>query len=104
MPIVLNRLQQIKVGGVVLRTFIYDTNTLDGSFTGHGTGRLVAVQNAPFTEVQSGIGIQVNEMYSYTIAGQPDTKRLQVNETPPAPGPPRPAPWMPPTRTILKER
>ena len=81
---VLNRLQQIKVGGVVLRTFIYDTNTLDGSFTSYGTGRLVAVQNAPFTEVQSGIGIQFNEMYSYTIAGQPNKKRLQVNETPPS--------------------
>ena len=35
-------------GSVVLRSFMYDSNTLDGSFTSYGQGRLVAVQNAQF--------------------------------------------------------
>ena len=38
-----NRLYQIFVGGALLRTFLYDSNTLDGSFTAYGAGRLVAV-------------------------------------------------------------
>ena len=80
----MNRLQQIQVGGNLLRTFIYDTNTLDSTFPSHGTGRLVAVQYPGF-----GGGslptIQFNEMYSYKISGQVETKRLQVNETPPYP-------------------
>jgi hypothetical protein len=67
----------------MLRTFIYDTNTLDGSFTSYGAGRLVAVQHPSFTA--GAAGIQFNEMYSYTIAGQPTKKRLQINETPPYP-------------------
>ena len=41
------RLTQVQVGSTVLRTFMYDTNTLDSSFSGQYTqGRLVAVQNA----------------------------------------------------------
>lgn len=31
-----NRLYQIFVGGALLRTFMYDTNSLDGSFTTYG--------------------------------------------------------------------
>src|SRR5271166_1647045 len=63
-----NRLTQISVGSNVLRTFIYDTNTLDGSFTSYGAGRLVAVQNAQFTPGSSN-PTQFTEMYSYTQAG-----------------------------------
>ena len=41
------RLTQIMVGSTVLRTFMYDTNTLDSMFSGSYTqGRLVAVQNS----------------------------------------------------------
>ena len=44
------RLTQVQVGSTVLRTFMYDTNTLDGTFSGSYTqGRLVAVQNQAFT-------------------------------------------------------
>jgi RHS repeat-associated protein len=75
-----NRLHQIFVGGVLLRTFMYDTNSLDGTFTSNGYGRLVAVQNAQFTPGSSN-PTEFTEMYSYTIAGQPNKKRLQTNLT-----------------------
>ena len=75
-----NRLYQIKLNGSVLRTFIYDTNNLDGTFTTYGAGRLVAVQNAQFTPGSSN-PTEFTEMYSYTIAGQPNKKRLQTNLT-----------------------
>jgi RHS repeat-associated protein len=77
-----NRLQQIILGSTVLRTFIYDTNTLDGSFSSYGAGRLVAVQNAQTAAGQT--TVTINEMYSYTSAGQPTKKRLQVVETLPS--------------------
>ncbi len=64
----------------MLRTFIYDTNSLDGTFTSYGAGRLVAVQNAQFTPGSSN-PTEFTEMYSYTIAGQPNKKRLQTNLT-----------------------
>ena len=38
-----NRLQQIILGGTVLRTFIYDTNTLDGSFSSYGSSSVVTL-------------------------------------------------------------
>ena len=75
-----NRLYQIKLNGSVLRTFMYDTNSLDGTFTSYGAGRLVAVQNAQFTPGSSN-PTEFTEMYSYTIAGQPNKKRLQANLT-----------------------
>jgi hypothetical protein len=40
----------------------------------------VAVQNAQFTPGSSN-PTQFTEMYSYTIAGQPNKKRLQTNVT-----------------------
>src|ERR1700680_5120102 len=44
------RLTQVTAGSTVLRTFMYDTNTLDGTYSGSYTaGRLVAVQHAAFT-------------------------------------------------------
>jgi len=69
----LNRLTQIKVGTSVLRTFMYDTNTLDGSFSQNSQGRLVAVQNAQSTFTANGSSpsaVQFTEMYSYTSSGQ----------------------------------
>jgi RHS repeat-associated protein len=87
------RLTQIMVGSTVLRTFMYDTNTLDGTFSGSYTqGRLVAVQNQAFTPQGyiPGIGgsnisvpssMQFVEMYAYTQAGLTSGKRLQVQET-----------------------
>ena len=78
-----NQLQQITLNASVRRTFIYDTNTLDASFTSYGAGRLVAVQHPSFTA--GATRIQFNEMYSYAIADQPTKKRLQINETPPYP-------------------
>src|SRR5208282_598139 len=87
------RLTQIMVGSTVLRTFMYDTNTLDSTFSGSYTaGRLVAVQNAAFTPNgyvggNGGNGasvpssVQPIEMYAYTQAGLTSGKRLQVQET-----------------------
>jgi RHS repeat-associated protein len=83
------RLTQVMVGSTVLRTFMYDTNTLDSNFSGSYTaGRLVAVQNAAFTPNGYGGGnistpstMQLVEMYGYTQAGLTSGKRLQVQET-----------------------
>ena len=81
------------VGSTVLRTFMYDTNTLDSTFSGSYTaGRLVAVQQAAFTPqgYVGGVGgsnitvpssMQFVEMYGYTQAGLTSGKRLQVQET-----------------------
>ena len=76
-----NRLWHIYLNGTLFRQFYYDTNPLDGTFSGPYTaGRLVAVKNAQFTPGSSN-PTQFIEMYSYTIAGQPNQKRLQVNLT-----------------------
>jgi len=87
------RLITIKLGSAVLRTFIYDTNTLDSTYSGSFTaGRLVAVQNAAFTpqgyvpgqggsNVTVPSSIQFVEMYNYTQAGLTHGKRLQALET-----------------------
>jgi hypothetical protein len=81
------------VGSTVLRTFMYDTNTLDSNFSGSYTqGRLVAVQNTAIIPngYSGGIGgngasvpssVQFIEMYGYTQAGLTSGKRLQVQET-----------------------
>ena len=75
-----NRLTTISVNGTLLRTFIYDTNTLDNTgFSQNTAGRLAAVQNA-----QVSSGFQLVEMYSYVGAGTagaglPSKKRLQVS-------------------------
>ena len=65
-------------GPQVLRSFVYDNNTLDSSFTTNGAGRLVAVQNAQFTGAPG--TMQLVEMFSYTTAGERNKKRLQVHE------------------------
>ena len=82
-----------QVGSTVLRTFMYDNNTLDSTYSGSYTqGRLVAVQNQAFTPQgylagQGGSNITVPssmqfvEMYGYTQAGLTSGKRLQVQET-----------------------
>jgi RHS repeat-associated protein len=76
-----NRLDHINLGGTLLRQFIYDTNTLDSTFSGpYTSGRLVAVKNAQFTPGSSN-PTEFTEMYSYTLAGQPNKKRLQTNVT-----------------------
>ena len=78
------RLTQVKVGSNVLRTFMYDTNTLSSTFSGSYTeGRLVAVQNAQFNSPGTGAAtaIQFTEMSAYDQAGDVTGKRLQVNET-----------------------
>ena len=92
------RVTQISVGATVLRTFIYDSNSLDGSFSTYSAGRLVAVVHPAFsTGVSPGpnmpAAIQFTEMYSYTQAGQVNTKRLQINQT-------LPTPWGSQTRNL----
>jgi YD repeat-containing protein len=87
------RLTQISVGGTLLRSFMYDTNTLNSTYSGSYTaGRVVAVQNQAFTpqgyvpgQPPSNISVpssmQFVEMYAYTQAGLTSGKRLQVQET-----------------------
>jgi RHS repeat-associated protein len=76
------RMTSISVDGNVIRNFYYDTNPLDGTFSGNTLGRLTAVLHAPFVAVPGTpkISHQFAEMYSYTQAGQPIKKRLQTNE------------------------
>ena len=69
-----------------MRTYYYDTNPLDstGTFSQYAAGRLTAVQYANVLQ-NPNIGstplpIQLNDMYSYTQAGLPSAKRLQVNQ------------------------
>ena len=75
-------------GSKVLRSYMYDSNTLDTSFSGSYTqGRLVAVQNAQFTPGNGALvsWTQLVEMYGYVQAGGVSGKRLQVNEHVPYP-------------------
>ncbi len=79
------RVSLVSVGANNLRTFMYDTNTLDAVFSGTNTkGRLVAVQNAQFNAPGTGVvtALQFTEMFAYTQAGLVNGKRLQANETP----------------------
>jgi RHS repeat-associated protein len=76
------RLTTISVGGNVIRTYIYDSNTLDstGQFSQYGQGRLVAIQHAGSV---SGNGVPTSfiEMFSYTAPGSVAAKRLRVTKT-----------------------
>src|ERR1700719_4182811 len=84
---------QVMVGSTVLRTFMYDTNTLDSTYSGSYTaGRLVAVQHTAFipqgylagqggSNITRPSSMQFVEMYGYTQAGLTSGKRLQVQET-----------------------
>ena len=69
----------------VLRTYYYDTNPLDstGTYSQYAAGRLTAVQYrglVPYSYAPNSPGpIQMVDMYSYTQAGLPAGKRLQVN-------------------------
>jgi len=79
------RLTSITVDGNLLRTYYYDANPLDSTFSGNTLGRLTAVLHAPFVAVPASQGMpkishQFAEMYSYTQAGQPIKKRLQTNQ------------------------
>ena len=82
------RVTQVSVGGNSLRTFMYDNNTLDTSFSGSYTaGRLVAVQNAQVNNLGingtiAPTGIQFTEMYGYTQPGETSKKRLQGERDP----------------------
>jgi RHS repeat-associated protein len=78
------RLTQIRLGGNLYRTFMYDGNSPDPTFSGSYTsGRLVAVQNAQFSAPGTGAvtALQFTEMYAYTQSGQISGKRLQSNQT-----------------------
>ena len=88
-----NRLTTVTLSpSTVLRTYYYDTmpTSMDPNqtFLQYGAGRLTAVQYpaAIYTPIINGIsepaqaGAQMNDMYSYTQAGQVATKRLQVTE------------------------
>jgi YD repeat-containing protein len=87
------RLTTILLGSTVLRSFMYDTNTLDTNYSGSYTqGRLVAVQNLAFTpqgfipgnggsNITVPSSMQFIEMFNYKQSGLTAGKRLQVEET-----------------------
>ncbi|HTR35829.1 MAG TPA: RHS repeat-associated core domain-containing protein [Bryobacteraceae bacterium] len=70
-------------GAQVLRTFIYDTNTIDSSYSGYTAGRLVAVQYpgiAP-TYPNGAYGtINLVDEFAYTQSGLASGKRMKVTE------------------------
>jgi RHS repeat-associated protein len=77
----------VSLGSTVLRTYTYDTNSIDNTFSYNSQGRLTTVQyNVPaisktFDNNNNEIdftGDTVIEMYSYTGAGQVAAKRLRV--------------------------
>jgi len=69
----------------VLRTYIYDTNTIDSSHSSSYTaGRLVAVEYpgiAPTYPTGAHGTISLVDEYAYTQAGLPSGKRLKVSES-----------------------
>jgi RHS repeat-associated protein len=68
-------------GSQVLRTYYYDSNPLAPGFSQYAAGRLAAVQYASTGTNLNGVNqISLIDMYSYTQAGLPAIKRLQVNE------------------------
>ncbi len=70
------------LGSQVLRTYYYDTNPLNTTFSQNPLGRLTAVQYAGLTSRGGDPPpIQLVDMYSYTQAGLPAAKELQVNQT-----------------------
>jgi RHS repeat-associated protein len=69
-------------GTDVLRTYYYDTNPLQSGFSQNALGRLTAVQYPdPLNFFPGTDPVELVDMYSYTQAGLPATKRLQVNES-----------------------
>jgi len=67
------RLYQVSQGTSLLRTYYYDSNPFDGTFSYYTLGRLAAIRYAP---VLGGYG-QFIDMFSYNIPGQVIAKRLQ---------------------------
>ena len=115
------RLTQIMVGSTVLRSFMYDTNTLEPELLRNYTqGRLVAVQNQPFTPqgYQAGQGGSNVTVPATSIhrdvrlrAIRPESgKRLQAQETfkwyvnNVLQNQRKPSTWTRITRTILEEK
>jgi RHS repeat-associated protein len=70
----------VSMGGSVIRTYIYDNNSLDatGQFSQYGQGRLVAIRHAG-TVNSNGITGFI-EMFSYTQPGSIAAKRLRVTK------------------------
>jgi RHS repeat-associated protein len=73
-----------------IRTYAYDTNSVDNTFSQYSQGRLTTVQyNVPaISNTQDNNGHEIDftgdtviEMYSYTGAGQVAAKRLRVTRT-----------------------
>jgi RHS repeat-associated protein len=73
-----NRLSSVTSANVVLRTYYYDANPLNSTFSQYASGRLTAVQYAQYVP-QGTAGLV--DMYSYTQGGLVAAKRLQINET-----------------------
>ena len=88
------RVLTVSLGGspdTVLRTYTYDTNSADSSYSQYASGRLTTVQYSvpSISTVTNRFGQQVNfvgdtvtEMYSYTQPGQVAGKRLRVARQP----------------------
>jgi RHS repeat-associated protein len=81
------RVLTVSLGSTVLRTYTYDTNSVDNTFSQYSNGRVTTLQyNVPaISTTYDNNNNQINftgdtviEMYSYTSPGQVAAKRLRV--------------------------
>jgi YD repeat-containing protein len=77
----------VSVAGTTLRTYSYDTNPYDGTYSQYSAGRLTAIQYAPINyEVYFGSpqgSTTFTDMFTYTQPGQIGGKRLRVTKVQP---------------------
>jgi len=83
----LNRLQTVSVGGSALRTYTYDANAIDATYSQYTLGRLATVTYPAINydaEVNGRSGSTTfTDMFSYARPGAIVGKRLRVTKTNP---------------------
>jgi RHS repeat-associated protein len=83
----LHRLTSVSANGSVLRTYTYDTNTIDASYSTYTAGRLATVTYPAYTYDAQVNGQQgtttFTDMFSYSQPGAVVGKRLRVTKTNP---------------------
>ena len=81
------RLLTVSANGTVLRTYTYDTNTIDSSYTQYSQGRLTTITypainyNVNLSQPQG--STTFTDMFTYDAPGHVTGKRLRVNKVQP---------------------
>lgn len=77
------RLTSVSVGGNALRSYSYDSNPYDSSYSQYAAGRLAAIQYPAinYTYNSASASTTFTDMFTYTQAGQLAGKRLRVTKT-----------------------